>query len=240
LSQNQIRPLKRAEYEQLAEGGAFDDEKVELLYGRILTISPQGDPHIWAIRRLTMILAPAVVGRADVAVRSTFLASDVSLPEPDLAIVRSDVRGRPSRASLIIEVAVTSLAYDREVKARLYAETGIPEYWIIDCRHERAGVFREPQAPPRPRSRSRRRPRPLRSRLRGAVPPAPSRRGGRGVARLRAAISPWDRGRRRPVGPLRGVPDLDQRDLARAAATRYVEEFPKGDKLERALVIANR
>lgn len=141
----QVRPIRRAEYEALAETGAFRDEKVELVYGRIVVMSPQGDPHAFVIRRLIMRFAPALVGRADVSPQLPFAASDISLPEPDFAIVAAGVRTHPSQAFLVVEVAVTSLTYDRRIKARLYAEAGVPEYWIVDVTDGQLEVYRDPR-----------------------------------------------------------------------------------------------
>jgi Uma2 family endonuclease len=145
LLEANVRPIRRAEYEALAESGAFRDEKVELVYGRIITMSPQGDLHAFVIRRLNMILAPALVGRADVGVQLPFAASDISLPEPDFAVTAVGHMTHPSQAFLVVEVAVSSLDYDRHTKARLYAEAGVPEYWVIDVPHQRLERFREPR-----------------------------------------------------------------------------------------------
>ncbi len=129
----QVRPLKRDEYETLVELGAFDDERVELLYGRIVEMPPQGPLHDGTIDILGDLLRDALRGRARVRVQSSFLAPD-SVPVPDLAVVPDrDYRERhPEEAFLIVEVAQSSLRKDRGPKARLYAECGVPEYWIVD------------------------------------------------------------------------------------------------------------
>jgi Uma2 family endonuclease len=131
-----IRPLRRREYELLAEAGAFENEKVELLYGRIVQMSPQGTEHAFSITRLTKVLILALGDQATVRPQLPFAASEYSMPEPDLAVVaelRADAH--PERALLVIEVAFSSLRIDRRIKARLYAETGIPEYWVVDVAH---------------------------------------------------------------------------------------------------------
>jgi Uma2 family endonuclease len=116
--------------------GIFEGERVELLYGVIIRMSPKGPEHESALERLTEIFVPRVVGRGTVRIQSAFAASDGSEPEPDLAIVpRGDYRKEhPSRALLIVEVADSSLKYDRTEKAALYAESGVPEYWIVNVR----------------------------------------------------------------------------------------------------------
>jgi len=120
----------------MVELGLFDSERIELLYGVIVRMSPKGAPHDSAIDRLTEWLVTALAGRATVRIQNAFAASDGSEPEPDVAVVpRGDYRAEhPSRALLIIEVADSSLETDRGVKARLYAECGVEEYWIVNVR----------------------------------------------------------------------------------------------------------
>lgn len=128
-----IRPLRRREYELLAASGAFDSEKVELLYGQVVPMSPQGTEHAFSIARLTKVLILALGELAAVRPQLPFAASEYSMPEPDLAVV-SELRAdaHPERALLVIEVAASSLTIDRRVKAQLYAETGVPEYRVVD------------------------------------------------------------------------------------------------------------
>jgi len=130
------RPLRRVEYEKLAQLGAFDDERVELLYGSLIAMSPQGPAHDFAIQKLTRMLILTLADRADVRVQSAFAAGDHSEPQPDVAVVpRGDYSAaHPTEALLVVEVADSSLKKDRTVKARLYAERGVPEYWVVDLR----------------------------------------------------------------------------------------------------------
>jgi Uma2 family endonuclease len=122
------------DYERLVELGAFEGERVEFLYGTIVEMSPHGPPHDSAIEELTEILVTALVGRARVRVQSAFAASDGSEPEPDVAVVPPGDyhRVHPTEAWLIVEVAETSLKKDRGLKAQLYAESGVPEYWVVN------------------------------------------------------------------------------------------------------------
>ena len=128
------RPLRRAEYDQLAVSGAFDDERVELLHGVIVRMSPHGPAHDAVIDRLNEMLVRAVGLRGKVRVQSSFNAVGDSEPEPDLAIVpRAEYDdAHPDRAFLIVEVAGSSLRKDRGFKARLYAESGVHEYWVVN------------------------------------------------------------------------------------------------------------
>jgi Uma2 family endonuclease len=130
------RPLRRVEYEKLAELGAFDDERVELLDGSIIAMSPQGPAHDYAIQQLTRILVQTLSDRADVRIQSSFAAGEHSEPQPDVAVVPKGNYGtaHPTEALLVIEVADSSLKKDRTLKARLYAERGVPEYWVVDLR----------------------------------------------------------------------------------------------------------
>src|SRR5256885_16350522 len=80
------RLVRREEYERMVEAGLFRGEHVELIRGVIVRMSPQHEPHATVIQILTRLLAPALLGRADVRVRLPFAAGDYSLPEPDLAL----------------------------------------------------------------------------------------------------------------------------------------------------------
>lgn len=146
IPSEKLRPLRRSEYDQLVNLGVFRDERVELLYGRLVWMSPPGGDHSESVRRLTMSLVPPLVGRALVQVQSPIATSDESEPQPDVAIVPPGTYApdHPSHALLVIEVADSSLRYDREVKSKLYAAAGIPEYWIIDLQHRRVEVYRDP------------------------------------------------------------------------------------------------
>jgi len=93
-----VRPLRREEYDRLVESGSFQDERVELLHGVIVRMSPQGSRHAWCVRRLTMLLVPAVAGRAEVQIQSPFAADDDSEPEPDVWGWTSSASGSASCA----------------------------------------------------------------------------------------------------------------------------------------------
>jgi Uma2 family endonuclease len=141
------RPLKRAEYDRLVALGAFEDERIELLHGVLVDMSPNDPGHVSPIDRLNMILAPALLGRAIVRVQSPIVAHDESEPEPDVAVVPlGDYRQQhPAFALLVIEVALSSLNKDRKVKAPLYAATGFPEYWIVNVAEKAIEVHLAPR-----------------------------------------------------------------------------------------------
>lgn len=141
-----IRPLKRAEYDQLVDLGAFEDEKIELLDGVLVPMSPIGPPHGSAVQKLNELLVLALAGRAVVRPQLPFAASDLSEPEPDLMVApTSDYdTAHPDEALLVIEVAESSLAQDRGIKRRIYAERAVPEYWIVNLVDRVIEVHTEP------------------------------------------------------------------------------------------------
>jgi Uma2 family endonuclease len=147
LPENVIRPLRRSEYERLVEAGAFDGERVELLYGRLVFMSPQGEPHASTIQRLNRLLTPRLLDRADVRIQSPIIAPDESRPEPDIAIVPlvEHRKESPREAFLVIEVAQSSLALDRDAKLRLYALMDVPEYWVVNLEDNVVEVYVDPK-----------------------------------------------------------------------------------------------
>jgi Uma2 family endonuclease len=141
-----IRPLRRVEYDQLVSLGAFQDERIELLEGELVTMSPIGPPHNAAVQELTELLVLALSGRAKVRCQMSFAALEHSEPEPDLAVVPLGNYGanQPAEAYLIIEVAESSLALDRGKKLRLYASSAVPEYWIVNLPERCIEVYTGP------------------------------------------------------------------------------------------------
>jgi Uma2 family endonuclease len=141
-----IRPLKRAEYDKLVRDGVFADERVELLYGMVVRMSPIGPGHGNAVTRLTELLVLALHGRARIRPQIPLAASDESEPEPDLSVVapKDYLDDHPANAWLVVEVSDSSLAHDRKVKAGLYAESGVPEYWIVNLIDRAIEVHRDP------------------------------------------------------------------------------------------------
>src|SRR6186713_1777444 len=144
LDPAQRRPITRAEYQAMGESGLFQDERVELIEGVIVRMAPRGEPHDDTIERLNELLLPPLVGRARVRIQLAFAASEYSEPEPDVAIVpRDEPRGvdPPGRATLLIEVAASSLRFDRGTKASVYARACVPEYWVVNVSERTVEVF---------------------------------------------------------------------------------------------------
>jgi Uma2 family endonuclease len=142
-----FRPLRRAEYDQLVELGAFQNERIELLDGLLVPMSPIGPPHCSSVQKLSELLLPPLLGRATVWVQSPFAAHELSEPEPDLVVTPlGDYETvHPSEALLVIEVAESSLRQDRGLKRRLYATCGVPEYWIVNLVDRRVEVNTDPR-----------------------------------------------------------------------------------------------
>jgi Uma2 family endonuclease len=123
----------------MVEAGLFDNEKVELLKGFIVRMSPQKSRHAGVVQYLTHFFVQAFPPprRASVRVQLPLAVGVDSEPEPDIALVPPGAYRdhHPQSALLVIEVAETSLAADRE-KAEVYAEGEIAEYWIVDIVHD--------------------------------------------------------------------------------------------------------
>ena len=147
MAEVQVRPLRRAEYDLLVEHGMFgEDERIQLLDGELVVLSPQKAPHAGIVEALTERLVPALVGRARVRVQLPLAAGEHSEPEPDVAVVPADEpRDRhPQRALLVIEVAHETLRLDLVRKARIYAAAGVPVYWVIDVHADVVHVHTDP------------------------------------------------------------------------------------------------
>jgi Uma2 family endonuclease len=131
------RKFTADEYERLVELGVFgEDERLELIDGDIVEMAPIGHRHGACASRLNMLFVEGLRRRAFVWNNGPARLAIDSVPEPDLALLRprSYQTGapRPDDVLLIVEVAESSLRYDRTVKLRLYARAGIAEYWIVD------------------------------------------------------------------------------------------------------------
>lgn len=132
------------------EGVLAPDDKVELLEGVIVTMAPEGPRHAAATTRVREALVSAVRGRAVVREAKPFLASEFSVPEPDVAVVPGTLDDyddrHPVAALLAVECSDSSLAQDRITKQGIYAAAGIPEYWIVNLRDDCVEVARRPDA----------------------------------------------------------------------------------------------
>jgi Uma2 family endonuclease len=139
------------EYHRMADAGVFAPrDRLELIDGEILEVTPIGARHLAAVLRLNQALQQAFAGQALISPQLPLVLDDYSEPQPDLALlaIRGDfyASGLPSApdALLVVEVSDTSLRYDRELKLPRYARAGVPEVWILDLAGRRLHVYREP------------------------------------------------------------------------------------------------
>ena len=139
------------EYHRMGRAGVFhEDDRVELVEGQVVQLSPIGDRHASCVRRLIRVFATSLLELAVIDVQNPVVLDEHNAPQPDLALLKLTPDGypvhpRPSDVLLIIEVADTSVAYDRDTKMPLYARAGIPEAWLVDLATERIRVHREPR-----------------------------------------------------------------------------------------------
>ncbi len=141
--------LTAKQYFAMAECGVFaPDERVELLDGLIVAMTPPLPWHSSAVSRVHSVLMRKLGPDTYIRLQDSFQLDDRSVPEPDLAVVPGTfddyVHEHPSRAFLIVEVALSSLIQDRITKAAIYARAGVPCYWLINLRERCVEVFRGP------------------------------------------------------------------------------------------------
>jgi Uma2 family endonuclease len=149
----QLKRWKRVEYERLVDRGVFEPgDRVELIDGLLLVAEPQSSLHYTAVLLVERALARAFGDDWVVRTQAPIALDDASEPEPDVAVVRGVVRdfsaAHPADPVLVVEVAASSLAFDRENKASLYARAGRPEYWIVNLIDRVLEIGREPRADP--------------------------------------------------------------------------------------------
>lgn len=137
----------------MAEAGILsEDDRVELLEGEIVQLSPIGSRHQGCVNRLTSILVRFAAQNYVVSVQGPVRLDENSEPQPDLALLKpspdfyANAHPTPDDILILIEVSETSAAYDREVKLPLYAERGIRETWIVDLESGTIEVNDEPSS----------------------------------------------------------------------------------------------
>jgi Uma2 family endonuclease len=140
-----MRRLTRAEYDKLVSQGWFHGERVELIFGQVVAMSPTDPSHVESTYRIHQRLLLALTNRAKVLCQSPIAATDDSEPEPDVYVTPLGDRWaeHASRAHLVVEVSRSSLAYDRGEKALLYGIAEVDEYWIVDLVHGLVEVRRD-------------------------------------------------------------------------------------------------
>ena len=143
----------RQDYHRMAEAGVFaDDDKVELLNGNIITMSPIGSKHLATVNRFVRIFQKSLSDDYILSIQNPVGINDISEPEPDVAILNykkdfyENGKPTPKDVPLIIEVSDTTLEKDLNIKLPLCSKVGIHESWIVDLNSFRISVFTEPSA----------------------------------------------------------------------------------------------
>lgn len=155
VQRESIRQFSLEEYHWLIEHGFFhEDERVELIEGVLHKMSSKGQRHAACLTRALRFLNATLGNRASVRAQDPITLPDsISEPEPDLVVARrrdDDYVNRhplPNDVVLVMEIANSSLEYDRRVKVPLYAAAGITEYWIVNLREDLIEVYRQPTNP---------------------------------------------------------------------------------------------
>ncbi len=140
-----------AEYHRMGEAGILsEDDRVELLEGEIVAMSPVGSRHAACVKRLVRWFSREGGDRVIVGVQDPVQLGEHSEPQPDLTLLKpradfyADSHPGPEDILLLVEVAETSAAVDRELKVPLYARWGIPEVWVVDLTRHHVEVYRQP------------------------------------------------------------------------------------------------
>jgi Uma2 family endonuclease len=137
-------------YHQAIEAGIFEDQRVELLKGEIIVVSPEREPHTYFSDRCANRLRDRLRGRAQIREGKPIILPDDSEPQPDIAVVQPldqvylDHHPYPENIFLLIEYSNSTLKKDLEVKPKIYAEAGIQEYWVVNLQDLEVIVFRDP------------------------------------------------------------------------------------------------
>jgi Uma2 family endonuclease len=141
----------RDEYSRLGDAGILDeDDRVELVDGELIVMSPVGKHHAKAVRKSNNLFVQRLAGRAIVDCQNALNLNPHSEPQPDFLILRreieqSDELPTPADVLLLVEAADSSLGFDRGTKLRLYAEAGIPEVWIYNLFESVVERYRQPE-----------------------------------------------------------------------------------------------
>src|SRR5436305_12193247 len=145
------RHFSIGEYDKMAAAGVFsEDDRVELIEGEIVEMNPIGSRHAACVGRLTKLLERLAGDEAIVWVQNPVQVSDYSEPLPDVALLKrrddfyARANPRPSDVLLIIEVADSSVEYDRDVKIPIYSRAGVPEVWLVNLPEEAIEIYARP------------------------------------------------------------------------------------------------
>ena len=146
------RKLDADDYYRMADAGILgEDDRVELIDGKIIDMAPIGQGRAASVNGLNRVLVLACGDQAIVSPQNPIRLDRLNVPEPDFAVFRfrpdfyaTGDRPGPTDVLLLVEVADSSLRYDRTVKLPLYARAGIPEVWIVDRKRRVLHAHRRP------------------------------------------------------------------------------------------------
>ena len=140
------------QYHKMFEEGILTErDKTELIHGNIITMSPKGSRHNFFINRLNRLFGKMLGDEILVCIQNSIQLDNMSEPEPDVVLCMGpeerywDHNPSPKEVFLVVEVAHSSLTFDKKIKIPLYAQSGIPEVWIIDVEEKQLIVAKNPQ-----------------------------------------------------------------------------------------------
>ena len=146
------RHFNITEYYRMAEAGILsEDDRVELIEGEIIKMTPIGSRHAGCVSRLNALFNRLINETAIVSIQNPLRLSNFSEPQPDIALLKprddfySSAHPTPSDVLLLIEVADKSLEYDRDIKLPLYAAASIPEVWLVNLIKDMIEIYIDPQ-----------------------------------------------------------------------------------------------
>ncbi|MDZ8109136.1 MAG: Uma2 family endonuclease [Nostoc sp. DedQUE12a] len=141
------------QYQKMIESGILtEDDRVELIRGEIIEMSPIATKHAACVNRLINLLVQLLGKRVIVAAQNPVALNDNSQPQPDVALLKprddfyATAHPQPQDIFLLIEVADSTIEYDREEKIPLYAQANIIEVWLVDINEEIVEVYQQPTA----------------------------------------------------------------------------------------------
>lgn len=145
-----VRRWTREEYDRLVALGVFNGEPLELIDGQLIVAEPQGSYHAGTIGLVADVIRAVLPAGFVVRVQAPIALDDDSEPEPDVAVVPGTHEdyfiAHPQRPALLVEVADSSLRFDRRQKESLYARGGVRDYWIVNLVDRVLEVYRDPSA----------------------------------------------------------------------------------------------
>jgi len=144
------RLISVKEYHQMSEAGILNEqENIELINGEIIQMGPTGSRHAAAVKKISKLLHTIITDKL-ISVQDPITVNNLSEPEPDIAILKArenyyaDKHPGPKDILLVIEVAESSIDFDKQVKLPLYAQAEIPEGWLVDLNSNRIEVHQIP------------------------------------------------------------------------------------------------